>query len=430
MTMNKRFAACLLGAALAALYGPAGAEPGQAVPPADLPPLAAVDQVLTDQPMVRAAQAGLRAAEAQHRVLQAGEHEFSLGLTGQQRRVSGASNYSEWNVSLQRGLRLPGKAALDDRIGRQGVLAAGERIGDARHESGRQLLTLWYGARLAGLETRLWQRQAELLQADLAVVQTRVRLGDAARLDSLQAEAALAQARSQAVAAEAREQAALAELSARFPGLPAPDASAAEPVTPAGDAAAWLAHTLEHNHEMLAAQRALDQAGLMARRAEANRVPDPTVGLHVANEQGGNDRIFGVSLNLALPGENRRAQAQAMAAQADVLAEAVAATRRRLAAESAANWQRAVAGVASWRRLADAAEAVGRHADLARRAHELGELGLSETLLAQRNALDAQLAAGQARLAANEAVARLMLDAHQLWPLGGEHEEGEDHPAP
>jgi len=44
-------------------------------------------------------------------------------------------------------------------------------------------------------------------------------------------------------------------------------------------------------------------------------------------------------------------------------------------------------------------------------------------LLAQRAALEAQLAAGQARLSANEALARLLLDAHQLWPLG----EQDDH---
>jgi outer membrane protein TolC len=94
-----------------------------------------------------------------------------------------------------------------------------------------------------------------------------------------------------------------------------------------------------------------------------------------------------------------------------------AAARRRLTATSEANWQRASAGVDSWRRLDEAAQAVARHADLAQKANELGELGLSEVLLARRSALEAELAAGQARLAANEAIARLMLDAHQLWSL-------------
>lgn len=416
----------LLCASLSMAFPCAPAQAGDMTPPVDLPPAAAVASVLDASPMVRAAQAELRAAEAEHRVLRAGAHEYGLGLSGQRRSVSGGPDYAEWNLSLERGLRLPGKADLDDRIGRQGVLVATERIGDARHETARQLLTLWYAARQARAETALWTRQAELLQADMAVVQSRVELGDAAHLDLLQAEAALAQASSQSVAAQGREQAVLAELHARFPGLPEPEANDAGPAPLEGDEAHWLALTLAHNHELLAAQHALDQAQLAARRAEAERTPDPSLGMHLASEQGGNDKIIGLSVNIALPGAARRSRAQAMAAQAEALAEGVAATRRRLTAAAAANWQRAASGVASWQRLDAAAQAVARHADLARRAHELGERGLSETLLAQRSALEAELAAAQARLSANEAIARLMLDAHGLWPLGDQDRSG--HP--
>ncbi len=110
-------------------------------------------------------------------------------------------------------------------------------------------------------------------------------------------------------------------------------------------------------------------------------------------------------------------------ARSDALAGMEAATRRRMAAEAGANWQRAVSGTEAWRQLEEAAQATGRHADLARRAHALGELGLSETLLARKAALEARLAAGQARLAANEAIARLLLDAHRLWPLA----DGDEH---
>lgn len=398
------------------------AAPAQAGPPADLPPLAAVEQALAAHPMVRAAQAQMRGAQAEHGVLQAGEHEFDLNLTTQRRSLSGGPDYTEYGVAIERALRLPAKSRLDDEIGRKGVAAAEERIGDARHESARQLIALWYAARQAGLEAGLWRRQADLLRQEQAIVEKRMQRGDAARLELLQAEAALAQALSQGSAAAAREQAALADLAARYPELPAPDSQVATPEVPAGDAALWRDRTLEHNHELLAVQRALEKAQLQTRRAEANRTPDPTLGLHFANEQGGNDRIIGLSLRLPLPGEGRRGQAQVRLAEAQALAEMEAATRRRLSAESGANWQRAVAGVASWQRLEDAAQAVGRYADLARRAHELGEMGLSETLLAQRTALEAQLAAGTARLAANEAIARLLLDAHQLWPLRDEHE--------
>ena len=421
--MKKLFACCFLSTSLAWVPLSSAAETGQMAPPADLPPLAAVEQALTANPMVRAAQAEMRGAQAEHSVLKAGEHEYGVSLSTQRRSVSGGPDYTEWGLGIERGLRLPGKARLDDQIGAQGVMAAEERIGDARHESARQLLGLWYAARQAGLEASLWRKQADLFKAQKRIVETRVKGGDAARLDLLQADAAQAQALSQAAAATSREKAALAELKARYPELPVPDDNVVRPVAPEGDQAAWLEHTLEHNHELLMAQRALEKARLQTRRAEANRMPDPTLGLHMANEQGGNDKIIGVSVRIPLAGEARRSQARVHLAQSEALAEMEAATRRRLAGESATNWERASAGVESWQRLDEAAQAMSRHADLARRAMELGELGLSETLLAQRNALEAQLAAGQARLAANEAVARLMLDAHRLWPLGSD----EDH---
>lgn len=416
--MKKLLASCCFGAGLACAPWTSTVLAAGMEPPADLPPLAAVEQTLSTQPMVRSAQAEMRGAQAEHSVLKAGEHEFGLSLSTQRRSVSGGADYTEWGLGIERGLRLPGKAGLDDRIGAQGVLAAEERIGDARHEIARQLLGLWYAAKQARSEADLWRKQTALLKEQLRIVETRVKRGDAARLDVLQASAAQAQAQSQVVAAEAREKAAQAELKARFPELPQPDGQVAAPTAPEGDEALWLTRTLEHNHELMAVQRALEKARLQTRRAEANRMPDPILGLHMANEQGGNDKIIGVSVSIPLPGQARKSQARVQLAQAEAMAEMEAATRRRLAAESAANWQRAAAGVESWQRLDEAAQAVAAHADLARRAMELGELGLSETLLAQRTALESQLAAGQARLAANEAIARLMLDAHQLWPLG------------
>ncbi len=391
--------------------------------PGDLPPKAAVEQVLSAHPMVRAARADVRGALAEHERRKAGEHEYGVRLSTQRRSVSGGPDYTEWGAGIERGLRLSGKAALDDRIGAQGVMEAEEKVGDARHEAARQLLGLWYATRQAGLEAGLWRQQADLLKDQKRIVETRVKRGDAARLDVFQADAALSQALSQVAATQAREKTALAELKARFPELPAPDASVAVPVIPEGNEAAWLERTLAHNHELLAVQRALEKARLLTRRADADRTPDPTLGLHLANEQGGSDKIFGVSLSIPLPGGSRRAQARVQLAQAEAMAEMEAATRHRLAAEAAANWQRVVSGMESWQRLEEAAQAVTRHADLARRAGELGELGLSDTLLARRAALEAQLAAGQARLAANEAIARLLLDAHRLWSLDGGDEQ-------
>ena len=415
--MKSLFIGCLIGTGLVCAQAFAGTTP-----PADLPPAAVAEGILAMQPMVKAAEADVRGAQAEQSRLKAGGYEYGVKVMGQRRNVAGGPNYSEWNATLERGLRLPGKAGLDQRIGEQGVLEATERVADARHEAGRQLLSMWYATRQATLEAGLWRKQVELLTQQKRIVEVRVKRGDGTQLEQLQAEAALSQAMSMSAVAEAKERAALAELQARFPGLPAPDDSQAAPPKPDGTETTWLDLMLAHNHELLAIQRAAEKARLQAQRAEADRVPDPTVGLYVANEQGGNDRIVGLSLAVPLPGEARRSQARVQLAKAEAMSEMEAATRRRLMATSAGNWQRATAGVDSWQRLDEAARAVVRHADLARRANELGELGLSDALLARRAALDAELAAGQARLSANEAVARLMLDAHQLWFTSGDDE--------
>ncbi len=55
-------------------------------------------------------------------------------------------------------------------------------------------------------------------------------------------------------------------------------------------------------------------------------------------------------------------------------------------------------------------------------AYSLGESSLGETLVARRQALEASLAESIARIDANEARYRLLLDAHQLWIDNDQHE--------
>lgn len=394
-------------------------------PPADLPPIEVVSAVLDDHPVVREAEARLRVAAAERDALGAGPHELELRVTGQRRDIAGIADRSdEWSAGIERGFRLFGKAGLDADIGARGMDEAREKVGDARHETGRHLLGLWYGALRALTETRLRAAQADLLDEVRGTVATRNRRGDAARLELLEADAALAQARSQQQQALGRQQAALAALRASFPSLPPATPRAAEPLLPAGTAADWTAATLEHNHELLAVQSALEGSRLAARRAGRDRLPDPTLGLFYANEQFGDEKIVGMSVAVPIGIGARSAEAERQRGQADALAELETATRRRLEAEAVVNWERASTGVETWRQLRDAAAAMTRHADLARRAYELGEMPLAESLLARRNAAEAEVAAEQARLDANEAIARLLLDSHRIWST---HADDEPH---
>lgn len=383
--------------------------------PADLPPAPLVLRALASHPEVRAAQAMIQAAEWDRERLKVGPHEYGLRASSQRRNIDGSPASSEWQLAIERGVRLPQKARLDEGIGEALVEETAERVGEARHEVARSLIGLWYATLRGQAQAAVWRRQVALLEEDRRLTQTLSARGEASRLEVLQAEAALSVARSQAGQAEALAEESQASLLRQFPELPPARLTQDAPRLPEGNEASWIERALEHNHELASMQRALARARLEAQRADAERMPDPTVGLFVANEQRSSERIVGFSVSIPIGGVARRAQAGARDAQAAAMAERESATRRRLTSEIATLWQRAVAGVANHARLREASQAASRHAQLVRRGRQLGEFGLSEMLLADRQALEAELNAERARVEANESVARLALDSHQLW---------------
>lgn len=385
-------------------------------PPADLPPLEVVNALLDQHPVVLEAQARLRMAMADRDALRAGPHEAELTLLGRRRDITGdPRNSREWSASLERGFRLFGKAGLDRQIGAYGVREARENVGDARHETGRQLLELWYETMRSVTEAGVRADQIKLLEQIFEMVEKRVERGDVPRLELLEAEAALAQIRSDHQHAIGRKQAAVAAMRASFPELPVAQSRVVEPIMPPGDQTEWVTATLAHSHDLLAVQHALDATRLAARRASRDRLPDPTFGIFYENEQHRDEEIVGLSVAVPLGSGARRAEARKQFSQAEALGAMERAVRQRLEAEALVNWEHAVSGVEAWRQLQRAAEATTRHADLAKRAWELGEIDLANALMARSRAFDMEVSASEARLSANEAIARLLLDAHHLW---------------
>jgi hypothetical protein len=74
-----------------------------------------------------------------------------------------------------------------------------------------------------------------------------------------------------------------------------------------------------------------------------------------------------------------------------------------------------------WRQAQAAAASMGRNAAMVSKAYSAGEAGLSEVLVARRQAVEATLAARLAQADARESNARLLLDAHQLWAFEDAH---------
>lgn len=394
-----------------------GAEPAPTLPPAEI-----VARVLREAPDVQAATSHIRAEEANRRRLEAGPHEWNLRLGGQQRRSAPAAGpnerYSEWSTAIERPLRLPGKAATDAELGAAGVTLAETAYGDALHEASRGLLKAWFVWLRENAASAQWTAQVELLDRQARAIERRRQLGDAARLDAIQAEAALAQAVAQRTQAEARRRSAGEDLRRRYPGLPLTEPAALEePLPPVGSEAEWVDALLEHSHELGLARGEAQRARVAAERQRQDRLPDPSVGLQFSRERGGEENVVGAYISIPLPGDARRATADASLAQAEAAGRRAEAVERRIGAEAATLYQAALSGAPAWQAARDAAERLERSADLTARAYQLGEGSLNDLLTARRLANEARLAARTSQLDALELRYRLLLDAHQLWDL-------------
>lgn len=417
--MNALLAAIAVGWSLAAH----GAQPRGLA--AILPPEPLALEAIRAHPRVLEADAGQVRERAASDRLRLGEHETQLEL-GSQRRSPGEGRGAEidWSVALARPIRLSAKREADLEIGRRSVERGDLAALDARHETARMLVARWFDWLRQEMVVAQTERQGEVLAALSGLVGRRMRAGDAARLEQVQAEAALGYARAQLRLARQRAEVARIALVREFPGLaassrPPLEEAAGDPVEPEGSSADWVRRILSVDHE-LAMQRA--QAAVLRARAQrigAERTPDPTIGVRASTDRGGEERVLGFFVSIPFPGAARvAAQREAIALAEEGAARGAAVERRVLGAAEAA-YESVRAGASAWRSLADALGQAQEAARLSSRAFELGEGTMTEVLVSRRAVLDATLAERNAWIDALEAHARLLLDAHQLW----EHEE-------
>lgn len=389
----------------------------------DLPSTVQVDQALRNHPLVRAAEAGVRIGEANRDQLDAGPHEFALRLASQRRQDRTANQRTrEHEIGIERAIRLPGKAALDAKIGAAGITQAQYALGDALHESGRQLLARWFEWRREAAAVLDWQAQAEILRTQHAAVLKKVGAGETAKLEALLSEAQLAQAEAQLAQAQTRGERAAVELRQHFPDIALPDQiPLLPPATPTDVQDAqprWRERLLAENHELAVARSAAQRSRLEAGRVDAERLPDPTLGLTYGSERDGQERIVGLQLTIPLPGAARAANVRAASAESDAAVAREALALARAEAEARQTINATLSSHRQWRRLAEVAQRMEENARLLEKAWRLGEGQFAELQTARRQAIEARLAATQAQLDANEARYRLLLDAHELWDFG------------
>jgi outer membrane protein TolC len=393
----------------------------------DLPPHSQVDAALNSHIDVLNAETGVRIARTNQRRWESGNYEFSLRAgTAQRRTATPGEKLREWDVAIERPLRLINKVMIDSDIGEEGVTRAAHALGDARHEAGRTLLHLWFNWQREQMQVLQWQQQVDILKQQALTTERRLKAGDAPRMELSQANAAVAQTTVALQQARMRAELAGNELARQFPLVvlpPQPASGEPRPIAESFDY--WKQTILDHNHEleMVRSERRIQQ--MLADRSSADRLPDPTVGLRYSNELAGSEKVAGVYISVPLSFGLRGSHAENAAQQAEIAGNRENAVMRRLDADIYATHAQAVRSYEIWLQAGEAADSIRQNAELVARAYSLGEISLTETLTARRLALESALSENLARLDANEARYRLLLDAHRLWTIDsddhGEH---------
>ena len=390
----------------------------------DLPPHEQVDAAISNHITVLNAETGIKIEQVNQRKWESGNYEFNL-RAGSARREVMNSNISkerdstklkEWDVALERPLRLINKVIIDYDIGAEVVTRANLALGDARHEAGRTLLHLWFNWQREQAQVSQWQQQVENLLQQVQTTEKRLLAGDAPRMELSQAKAAVAQATVSLQQAKMRAELAGNELARQFPLISLPQkltSSKPQPIPENFDY--WKQTILNDNHELelVRSERRIQQK--LAQRSRADRLPDPTVGVRYSNEMGGNEKVTGIYLSIPLSFGLRGANAENAEYQALIAADRESAVERRLEGDIYAAHTQALSSYQIWLQAREAAASIRQNSDLVSHAYSLGESSLSETLTARRLALESNLSENLTRLDANEARYRLLLDAHQLW---------------
>lgn len=384
-------------------------------------PTPVVRPLLEQDPSVAAARASLEVARQEAGILDSSPYEWNARLSSQRRTLQSGPRYQEWNVGIERTLRLPGKATADRNIGKATVEEAEARYGDARHEAARELLTLWLDWLAAERAYELAGANGQAAQKNLNVVEKRVRAGDAARLDVSLAQAELAEQKRIANDAKTQVAVASARLQARFPGLGRQFMLLPTPLPLKENAPFWRERILAQSDELKTVQAQLQRALALAERARADRVPDPTVGVYNASEIGGEERITGMMISIPIPGGQRRLHAAKALHAVEAARQEAELRKRQLDVEIASNVAAAEGAYESLKIAEVGASAMQDNARLVQRAYSLGEADLQALLSARRQATMAAQNALAARMAALKSYYLLFIDAHLVWDL--EHDE-------
>ena len=395
-----------------------------ALPRPTLPSFAQLDRLLADTPLLHEAQAMRQAALQNGQALRSGTQEFTGQAQVQQRRIDAPpdnGNYAEWQVLINRQIRLPSQAQADNRMADALTTSANAGLIGTRQQLLTDVLAAWFAAQRAQAEAALAQQNLGLMQGQVHALQRRKALGDASVLELEQMQAEEARAQSALLLAQGLASSSRAALEARYPALAGDTTlsgqagSTAQLVLPDQPADALRA-LVEQNSATLARDRAaLQQAQAKAGQATAARTPQPTVGAYVGSDRGGRERIIGLQFAMPFGGPARVSTERAALAEVDAAQWRLRDAQALTLAEFQRLWATAQSQAAGAKAMDQAAQVQIQASVRMLRAYQLGEAGISDWLLARRSALDAVRQALQSRFDAAQSAALLKLQAGLLF---------------
>jgi outer membrane protein TolC len=208
-----------------------------------------------------------------------------------------------------------------------------------------------------------------------------------------------------------------ARLAAQVPSLAVPPAAPAIP-TPdldTGRLDEMGRQVVERSHDIAAADAEALRLAALARRAKADRIADPHIGLRLFQERNGAERGAGVVMSIPLGIAARRATADQAAAEASAATAERAAMRASVTELATTNIADLRAKLNAWQFAQTAAQ--GQQTALARlkRGQALGAIDLADVLQAERLAHAAARIEARARAEAHRAWAKMLIDSHNLW---------------
>jgi outer membrane protein TolC len=387
-------------------------------------------QALRTRPAWLSAVTGQAAQTAQSRATAAGSQEWSTDLSMGRRHSQDAAQRrsNEWELAVQKPWRSPTQAR------------AAEQLAQAQRDVARQGLNRpWQDLTLtlvqdladwmqAQGQSRAWQLQLDTVNSLAQAADRRAQAGEGTELERRQAEAAALQARLQATLAVQKLEGQRTRLRTRWPQwawLPAQPLSVQGKACDTGmTTSTWAERMAARSPEVAAAEALTREAAAQAAADEAQKTPEPTVGLKGGQAFSGAERYIGVTLSLPWGGPARTAQAQASALrllQAQQALDEARLNAQAQALEAAGQWQ---AACTQWQMETQALAIQEQLAQSLARGHSLGEGSLQSVLLAQSSVQDMRLRVQAAQAQAWLNWSRLLIGAGELWPASAVLEVG------